>query len=95
LQKPVSDGRVAEAIRETLERDFGRTPASAIDFHARSELALTAPEEYTSILLSIFGSGTGYLLTAIISGLGERFGVDVTEGTTLDELVESLKMSTA
>jgi hypothetical protein len=91
----VSGARIVEVIQTLLEKNFGRTAAKAIDFYADTDIALTNPKEYTRILLNIFGQGTEHLLTAIITGLGERFGVKVSEGTTLDEVIGSLRPEVA
>ncbi len=86
----LSDETVVESIRALLEKKFGRTSAKAIDFYADAHLATANPEEYAKTLLSIFGAGAEHLLAAIIAGLGDEFGMDVHEGTTLDELMDAL-----
>ena len=87
----VPEGKIAEAILSLLERNFGGSPARAIDFYADTDVALADPEEYARLLLGIFGAGAGHVLGAIVSGLGQEFGVHVDEGTTLAEVLGSLK----
>lgn len=86
----VSDRGIPEAIQALLERDFGKSAASAIKFYADPKTAIANPEEYAKTLLGIFGAGAEHLLVSIIYGLGKEFGVEVHDGTTLDELMVTL-----
>ena len=87
----VTEGGVAEAIQALLELDFGRSAAKAIVYYADPRVALSRPEEYTGTLSGIFGLGTEHLLASITFGLGSKFGVEVHEGTTFHQLMDSLK----
>ena len=87
----VPGDRIVEAIRTLLERNLGQTSARAVDYYADSRVASRDPAEYTKTLLAIFGAGTGHVLAALVAGLGEEFGVEVHEGTTLDELIRALR----
>jgi len=85
------DEQIVGTIRALLAQNYGATAEKAIDFYADAHIALSNPAEYARMLRNIFGAGTGHLLTAIIGGLGKKFGVGVSEGTTLDELIASLR----
>jgi hypothetical protein len=87
------DERIVEAIRLLLAKNFGVTEARAIDFYADAHIALANPEEYSRMLLNIFGRGTSHLLEAIITGLGDEFGVAITETTTLGDCIMALRSS--
>ena len=87
----VDDARILDAIRALLADDFGSTEGRVIEFYADPRLALTNPIEYARMLQNIFGRGAGFLLRVIIRGLGREFGVQVDEGTTLDECMNALK----
>ena len=92
MQQGISkDERIVETIRTLLAKNFGVTESRAIDFYADAHIALANPEEYARILLNIFGRGTSHLLEAIIAGLGDEFGVTVTETTTLGDCIAALR----
>ena len=74
-----------------MEQNFGATSARAIDYYADTNLASTSPAEYRRALRQVFGAGTGHLLSVVVSGLGRDFGIEVQEGTSLEELIETLR----
>jgi hypothetical protein len=87
----VEGERIVETVRLLLAKSFGITEASAMDFYADAHIALANPEEYVRTLLNIFGRGTSHILETIINGLGDEFGVAVTEAMTLGDCIGALR----
>jgi len=90
----VDDARIVDAIRVILATGVGPAGGRAIEFYADPRIAAANPAEYARTLQNIFGRGAGYLLMAIVSGLGKEFGVQVDEGTTLDQCIGALRPRT-
>jgi len=95
LRGITGDERIVDSIRLRLAKEFGVTASRAIDFYADAHIALASPEEYAMILLDIFGRGASQILETIILGLGDEFGFETSEATTLGDCIGALQAAKA